>query len=515
MRQRAGTVLINSLSSYARMGISLVLGLLITRCALETLSQTSPVAKETFGIFMLLISVATATQFLNESTQQAMVRFLSISLHNEDPHTTQRWFNSGWVMSTTIGGLVAIVMVAAAPWIISVFNIPEAMVAPAQLMIGLAALAQVINATTQPWSAALSADDRYTLLNVLFVVQQGLTLSGLQLLPVLPVDPLIGLSLVWFTPSAVVGIALAIWVALKQPFLRLSWQSVRWQDCQQLFALGGWSSVIGLASNLYERTDQILINLLIGPAGNTIYAIAVQLGGALNRLVTSFTSVLLPTAARVAASGSVTDKQQLIVRSTRYVLILALPCAVGVALFRREIIELWLGKGFEAVIIILPLTILLMLCRIPIFVTWPYLTAANRLQLPAIAIFCDGIVNVFLSIAYVKIFHLGLVGIVLGTLSTNLIRFVFFQIPFVARLVELPLSRYWIEGYTRPIVSMLWFVPLLWWLQLHQFSFAITLIGLLITGVLYFGFTWFYVLNNDERKLILSLLNQRLQPNES
>jgi O-antigen/teichoic acid export membrane protein len=515
MRPRADTILINSISSYARMGISMVLGLLITRRALEILSQTSPIAKETFGVFMLLISVATATQFLNESTQQAMVRFLSISLHNEDPHSTQRWFNSGWVMSTTISGFVALVMVVAAPWIVSAFNIPAAMVAPAQLMIRLAALTQTINATTQPWSAALSADDRYTLLNILFVVQQGLTLSGLQLLPVLPVDPLIGLSLVWFIPSIVVGIVLAVWVALQKPFLRLNWQFVQWQDCQQLFALGGWSSVIGLASNLYERTDQILINLLIGPTGNAIYAIAVQLGGALNRLVTSFTSVLLPTAARVATSGSMTDKQQLIVSSTRYVLILALPCAVGVALFRREIIELWLGKGFEPAITILPLTILLMLCRIPIFVTWPYLTAANRLQLPAIAIFCDGSVNVLLSIAYVKIFDLGLAGIVLGTLSTNLVRFIFFQIPFVARLVELPLSRYWIEGYTKPMLSVIWLVPLLWWLQSHQFSFAITLIGLLAIGVFYFGYIWFYVLNNDERKLILSLLNKQLQPNES
>jgi len=515
MNHRASILLINSLSSYARMGISMVLGLLITRSALQVLAQTSPVAKETFGVFMLLISVATATQFLNESTQQAMVRFLAMSFQTEDRRSTQEWFNSGWVMSTSIGGGVAIAMAVAAPWIVSVFNIPETMIAPAQSMILLAALAQIINAMTQPWSAALSADDRYTLLNVLFVLQQGLTLAGLRVLPVLPLDPLIGLSLVWLAPGVLVGGILAVWVALQKSFLRLNWRLIHWQNCQQLFALGGWSSLIGLASNLYERTDQILINLLIGPAGNAVYAIAIQLGGALNRLVTSFTSVLLPTAARIAASGSVTDKQQLILRSTRYVLVLALPCAFGVAIFRREIIELWLGKGFEAAIAILPLTILLMLCRIPIFVTWPYLTAANQLKLPAIAIFCDGVMNVFLSIAYVKVLGLGLAGIVLGTLSTNLIRFVFFQIPFVARLVELPLSRYWIEGYTRPLLPMLWLVPMLWWLQSQKLPLAMTLTGLAVVGLLYPGFVWFYVLNDDEQKLMTTLLGQRLQPKKS
>lgn len=51
-------------------------------------------------------------------------------------------------------------------------------------------------------------------------------------------------------------------------------------------------------------------------------------------------------------------------------------------------------------------SIFLILCRIPIFVTWPYLTAANQLKLPALAILLYGILNVLLSIWYVCDRHL-------------------------------------------------------------------------------------------------------------
>jgi O-antigen/teichoic acid export membrane protein len=505
------TVLINSLSSYARMGVSLVLGLLITRTALNVLTQTTANPQEVFGVFMLLLSLSTATQFINESIQQALIRFLTLSLHQADELQTKRWFSSGWVMSAVIGSAIALGMVGLAPYLIAGFNIPAPLIAPAQFMIRIAALVQVCNALSQPWAAGLGADDRYTLINIMAVVQQLITWLGLCFLPLLPYEPLIGLSLAWLLPSALIGAVLAGWVGYQKPLFRVDWRYIRWQDCQKLFALGGWSSLIGLASNLYERADQVLINLLLGPAANAIYAITIQMGGALNRLVTSFTSVLLPTASRVAAGDSPLAKQQLILRSTRYALTLALPCVCGVAIFRREIIEFWLGDGFELAIAVLPFTLLLVLCRMPIFVTWPYLTATNQLKLPALAIFLDGVCNIFLSIWYVKALNLGLFGIILGTLSTNLVRFIGFQIPFVMRLVALPPWQYWKQAYARPLSLMLGLVPILWVLESWQVPAGFTLILLGGAGIGYALAVWYWVLDQDEQKLFASLLHHRLK----
>ncbi len=510
MKSRAGVIFINSLSSYTRMGIGMAINLLITRNALDTLADNSSAAKETFGIFMLLTSITTAIQFLNESTQQAMVRFLAISFHNGNREQTKRLLNSGWVMSTGIGSSVAVIMIVLAPWIVASFNVPERLVVPAKYVVWISALAQVIGATNQPWSAVISAEERYALLNFLGVLQQVLVLVGLSVIHLLPVDPLIGLALVWLSPSVFIGVLLAGYMMLKNPFLRLDWRYLRMAECNQLFSLGGWSSLISFASNLYERTDQILINLLLGPSFNTLYAVVIQIGSSVNRLVTAITGVLLPTAAKISASGSSWEKQQLIIRSTRYVVALAAPSAFGMCIFRREIIELWLGKGFEDAVSILPLTMFLVFSRIPIFVTWPYLTATNQLKLPALAMLFDGIINVILSIFYVKVFNLGLAGIVLGTLSTNLIRFIFFQIPFVARLIQLPVSEYWLKAYGRAIIPMLWFVPVVWLLQWSSLSPPTTIAVLIMAVLLYTVSIWFWVFDEYEHKLFINIFNQVL-----
>jgi O-antigen/teichoic acid export membrane protein len=353
----------------------------------------------------------------------------------------------------------------------------------------------------------LLAADGYTVSNLLALVQQAWILIGVSSVYVLPVSPLCGLTLVWIVPGVLVGMLLAGWMVLRQPLLRLHWRFVHRDDCQQLWALGGWSSVVSVGSNLYERTDQVLINLLLGPAFNAFYAVVIQCETYIGRVVTVLTEVILPTASRIAVSGSLRESQQLVLYATRYGLMLAVPCVVAVTIFRRELVELWLGVGFEESIKILPLAMFLMLCRTPNFVSWPYLTAVNRLKWPALALLVDAMVNVALSILYVEVFDLGLTGILLGTLSTNLLRFALFQGPYLARQIELSSGRYWKEGFGRPMVSLLWLIPCLWLVQWLSLSGTTTLALVIGTAALYSLWTWIYLFEDYERTLFGNVLS--------
>lgn len=506
MKRRASAIFINSISAYVRMIVGMLLSLLITRTSLDVLAENTSTAKEVFGVFMLLTSISTMSQFLNDSTQKSVVRFLAVSMHDGDHQQTKRFFNSGWAMSTVLGVLQGGILALLAPWLVTTFNISEELVSQATYVVWLSCLSQIIIATTQSWGAELAAEDRYTLINILNVTQQFLVWVGLNFIGFLPVEPLVGLAIVWLSPSALVGMSLAGWTMLRKPAFRIDFQYVRWVEFRQLFALGGWSSVSSFASNLYERTDQILINLFLGAAFNSFYGVAIQLGNSIGRLVSALTGVLLPTASRIVSDGSVWEKQQLMLRSTRYVLAIALPFLAGMTIFRREIIELWLGKSFSPTVAILPLTMCLVFCRMPILITKPYLTAANRLKLPALAILLDGVCNVFLSILYVREFNLGLSGIVLGTLTTNLIRFTLFEIPYISSLIELPVSKYWSSCYGKPMINMLWLVPALVLLHWLNFSGIITVSLLVIAGLLYSLGVWLLVFDEYERKLFTGML---------
>ncbi len=511
MKRRASVIFINSLSSYARMGLGMVISLLTTRSALNVLGGDHQAAKEIFGVFMLLTSITATVQFLNDSTQQALVRFLAISIHNQDQQKTQQLFNSGWVMCVAIGTSIAVILAALAPWLVSSFNIPASFDDQATYVIWIIALGQIINSIAQPWGAALVAEDRYAVGNVLISIQQAATLISINLLHFIPVSPLLGLSIAWTLPNIVFGCLPIVCLAIQKPVFRLDFRCVSWKDCKQLFSLGGWSSLITFASSLYERTDQILINLFLGPVFNAAYAVVIQLGNSIIRLVTALTSVLLPTASRIADRGSTWEKQQLIIRTTQYVVTLAVPCAVGITIFRQEIIELWLGRGFQEAVNVLPLTIFLIFCRIPILVTWPYLTATNQLKQPALAMLLDGVINVVLSILYVKAFNLGLAGVVLGTLSTNLVRFSVFQIPFVARSINLPVAQYWKKGYVKASLSIVWLLPSLYLIHWLHLPGVATILLLALTAIAYAVWVWFIVFDSFEQKLFLGMVDRLLR----
>jgi len=501
------------------MGIGLFIGLAITRIALHRLADSPHGAQETFGIFMLLTAIGFTSHFLNDSLQKALVRFLAISLDTGNQMQTRRLFTSGWLMNISIGIPLAALLALVAPWLVEWFRVPQALATDAKYSIWILALGHVVTVMAQPWGAALLAADGYTVNNFLALAQQTLVLVGVSSVHMLPVAPLSELMLIWTAPGACIAVLLAGWMVLHQPLLRLHWRFVHWEDCRQLWTLGGWSSMVSIGSNLYERTDQVLINLLLGPAFNAFYAVVIQCESYIGRMVTVLTDVILPTASKIAVSGSIWEKQQLVLRATQYGLILAVPCVVAVTIFRRELIELWLGAGFEESIKVLPLAMLLMLCRTPNFVSWPYLTAVNRLKWPALAYIVDAVANVALSILYVMAFDLGLTGILLGTLSTFLLRFALFQGPYLAKQIELPIGRYWKEGFGRPMLSLLWLIPCLWLIQWLSLSGTMTLALVIGTAALYCLWTWLYLFEDYERTLFGNLFSHltghaRLRPDQ-
>lgn len=494
MASRARTILINSLSTYARMFLGLFIGLAITRVALRVIADDPEAAKEAFGVFVLATSLIGFGTFFNESLQNAMVRHLAAGFTPGDDEQAARWFSSAWCVYAVFGLAVAALTAVVGPWVILFFDVPDSLLPDTRGMIYVLAAIQVVNALGLPWIAALRAQDRFTLDNVRGLLTQLLVLAGLLALPYAPVSPMLALAAAWSAPNALTQAAIAAWVAFRQPSLRVRPGCVHRPYCKAMIHFGGWNGVIAFTSRLYEHTDQVLINLLIGPAYNTFYAVALQFQGYLTRIIMAFASVLLPTMTRIAVRGASQEARQMVTHATRYIMTLALPAVICVVIYRGHIIHAWLGAGFEPAIHILPLVMFLMLMRCPNQIAGSYLRAADRIKWPAIVMLVDGVANVFLSIILVVYLDLGLTGIVLGTVTTNVLSLLLFHAPYAARLLKMPLREYWLAGLTRPVVATLTYAP---WLYLaeragvHLYTHA-AIAGLAATAYLFTILCWIF-----------------------
>jgi O-antigen/teichoic acid export membrane protein len=451
MSSRARRILLNSLSTYARMGISLLLGLALTRATLVASGSATISAQEAFGVLLLLVSVGGITSFVNDGLQQAFIRFLA----TESPQKSESYvklFASGWVLSATVGTAAALILLLFSSQIASLFRIPAEMKASAPGMLEVIAISALLTSFLRPWQAALLAMDNFALENARQVSEKLLALSAVLVLPLFDTHSIIAITAIWQGAQPLTLAVTTLYCRRRYPGARVRLQMANHADIKRLASLAGWTSLLGLGSSLYERTDQVLINLMIGPAYNAYYALAAQLQSHATSMVTSLTNVLLPTTSRLLATGTRWEQHQLLIRSTRYVVVIALPIAGGIAAFATPLVHLWLGTGYQETIRIIPLLMLVMLCRTPQHVGWVYLTAARKLRWPALALWIDALANVGISIVLVKYYDLGLSGIVLGTLMTNALRFIAFQMPYVARTAEMPVRKYWRDGLRAPLV---------------------------------------------------------------
>jgi O-antigen/teichoic acid export membrane protein len=110
---------------------------------------------------------------------------------------------------------------------------------------------------------------------------------------------------------------------------------------------GGWMTVSNIISPLMAYLDRYIIALTISVTAVAYYATPYEVITKLWIIPGALTAVLLPRFARASAHQRAQDGA-LLRRSTLLVFSAVYPLALGIALFSRELLELWLGGDFAA-----------------------------------------------------------------------------------------------------------------------------------------------------------------------
>lgn len=170
-----------------------------------------------------------------------------------------------------------------------------------------------------------------------------------------------------------------------------------------------------LADYLYAPTDYILIDRLLSPTDVAFYAPAVQIDSGLLLLVTGLSAVMLPKAALAHAAGSARTVRAYYVRGTLASLALLAVASVCVWAAAPWILRIWLGNPMPGTQAILPLVLIGTTLGGASAVGRSILLAVGKAKPFAISVLIAGIVNAACSYVFVRYFHRGLQGILLGT----------------------------------------------------------------------------------------------------
>jgi O-antigen/teichoic acid export membrane protein len=188
------------------------------------------------------------------------------------------------------------------------------------------------------------------------------------------------------------------------------------QAAGELIRFGLMVTIAQLGDFLYAPTDFILISRLINTETIAVYAPAVQIDAGLLVIVAAIASVLLPRAATAHASGNVQQLKQYYLRGTLVSAGLLLLSGLAVWTLSPWIFQLWLGNDLPLTRAILPLVLIHTIVGGSSAVGRSILLGMGKVKPFTISVLITGASNLILSYVFVRFFHLGLRGIVLGTI---------------------------------------------------------------------------------------------------
>jgi O-antigen/teichoic acid export membrane protein len=187
-----------------------------------------------------------------------------------------------------------------------------------------------------------------------------------------------------------------------------------------ILALGSNFFIIQLAGLVIFTTDKMLITQLIGPASVTQFDIVFKLMSVAILVHTIVSSPLWSAYTEAMTVGDKSWIRDMLVKQLQFFMLIAIGIAVLVAT-ARPLISLWIGDDIS-----ISTAVIVSLGTYAVVVTWNNVFAMivngiGKIKVQLYAALIGMLINIPLSIVFVKYFDLGISGIVYGSVLSLLI----------------------------------------------------------------------------------------------
>lgn len=328
-------------TNYARLGVSLVLGLALVPLLLGRLGP------EAFGLIGLLGSTIGLAAVMQEIVRGAMVRELGQAFH-DSREAFLAAYNTAILLCLAIGA--GSLLLFAIVWaVIPLLEVPPDLLAAARWLVVARGLETAASIALAPPQRMYLVTERMALAN--------LWALGDRVSRILAAIWIVTLAAKLAVPEALIiyawlgsGLMIAIMVAAAAMMAVLEPTTVPRPACatrsaaRSLLTIGGYNAAGHLATNLHLPVGQILLNLFLGLRFNAVFAIAITLAGYTRMTAMGVTAGVDAVAARLSARAGSGAIAVLLRHSTRLHAVMALPVAAAVLTLAEPIMQVWLGS---------------------------------------------------------------------------------------------------------------------------------------------------------------------------
>jgi O-antigen/teichoic acid export membrane protein len=442
----AWNLLTGTLTSYVLLGVTIVLGIFLMPFTMRHLGQAN------YGLWMLAASMTAYFQLLDLGYGSGLVRQITQADARGDEDEMNVVLSTALVVYTILG--VITLFATAALTILVVPRFPKLtaeQIRTAQLILAILGTRMAIGFPMGVFGAVNTARQKFALTASIAVVVA--VIQGAVTFVVLSAGYGV-VTLVAATTSVGIMSFIVYAAAARQTFpgmhLAPSRFSVRHVRDVTSFSL--YLFLISIAYHLATNVDNLVIGAYVGTAAIAVYTVAVRLTEYQREFCGKFTGFLFPLVVRFHEKRDNNALRATMIDGTRIALALVVCVALGLVVFGRGLIHIWMGSGFEATVVplyVLALAGIVMVAQGP---TGTILLGTGRHRLVAVASIAEITANAILSIALVGRF--GLTGVAIGTAIPFTLINVFILMPAACRSVGLSIGAFAYETVIPTLIAL-------------------------------------------------------------
>lgn len=328
----------NTIILYIRMIFVLGVALYTSRVLLDVLGV------EDYGVYNVVGGMVTMLGFFNGAMVSSTQRFFSFAIGQNDIQQLNLNYSTILVIQ---GGLALFLLLLAETiglWFVKNHLVipPERMTA-ALWVFHFAALTFVITILQVPFTAMIITHEQMNAYAYISIADVLLKLVAVIALPWVTYDKLIIYAAFLFAIALLSLLAYVFYTRIKFRYVRYVKEKNK-ALFKTLLSYMGWNLWGNAAAVIMNQGVNILLNLFFGPTVNAARAIAYQVQGAVNQLVSNFQMAMNPQIVKSYASGDMVYMHNLVIRGAKLSFFLIFVMALPVAIESEFFLSLWLKQ---------------------------------------------------------------------------------------------------------------------------------------------------------------------------
>jgi len=501
---RARIYLRNLTANWIGYGLNLVIMFAMSPFVIHRLGDVD------YGVWSLMMTMTGYLGLVEVGTRGGVGRFLNYYLAKKDFLKFNSTVNTAMVIFIAIGGVLIVISLILAFILPNIFpKIPEYLIPDTRIILFLISFNVWISFFSVVFRHIIGALERFDLRNIadifVLLIRTGMTifalLNGYRLISLAVIQAFCGL----------LGLLIVFLMSKKIfPQLEICLTKASQESFKELFGFSVWAFIGSLSYRLLYSADNIVIGILLGPKWITFYSVGGLLLYRGRELINQASSVFEPKLIQNCATNELENLKKLYHKGSTLVMAVGLLVFIGMLVFGKEFIFLWMGPRFEISYQIMVILTVSSFGAVAFQLSGPIYHGMGKVKLLSLLILTQGLANLALTLFLVLKMNFGIEGVAWGSFYPRILWSIITGL-IVMRWIKYDMFKFIFDSILRWLVLGIIFGLLCLWIDRVSWpsSWIFFVFKTLIATFAYLPISFYVLLNKDERFVYFSEMARR------